>query len=350
MNTVDARPSTYRFSLRGLLYLLTLVSISMAIYGGIAGIAVAAFLLFPHLLQAVLPQPNTHAPTAVTTLVITMLISWMSGPIWNATSAARESAALGRSHGNTKDLAQAVLAYRDTNGHFPPPYTTNEAGEKLHSWRTLILPYLGEDTLYEQIDLDEPYNSPTNLKAFEQVELTVMRCPQPFAKEGGPTETNYLAVVDDRTVWTPDNPRVNTVPDGEETTILLIEVAESGIDWFEPRDLALDQAVAVLTEPAGESLSWTRYGLFDTQIVSGRRLVASTVGRQAALGSVTSREDARAMLTRDGGEEAFAVREVRQQPRHVRRSIRWDRLFLAGLLFALAVVPLFEKTRKWLTS
>ena len=47
----------------------------------------------------------------------------------------------------------------------PPAYTVDADGRPLHSWRTLILPYLEQEPLYQTIDLSKPWNDPANAKA-----------------------------------------------------------------------------------------------------------------------------------------------------------------------------------------
>ncbi len=43
---------------------------------------------------------------------------------------------------NLKQIGLAFHNYHDDHGVFPPAYTVDENGTRLHSWRTLILPYL----------------------------------------------------------------------------------------------------------------------------------------------------------------------------------------------------------------
>ena len=66
----------------------------------------------------------------------------------------------------------AFLLYRlEHDGQFPPAFTRNAEGTALHSWRVLILPYLGEaeKMLYEKIRLDEPWDSPWNRQFYAQM-------------------------------------------------------------------------------------------------------------------------------------------------------------------------------------
>ena len=61
-------------------------------------------------------------------------------------------------------LALALLAYEADHGVLPPAFTADANGAPLHSWRVLILPYLGEAEreLYGKLRLDEPWDSEAN--------------------------------------------------------------------------------------------------------------------------------------------------------------------------------------------
>lgn len=39
----------------------------------------------------------------------------------------------------------------------------------MHSWRVLILPYIGEDALYNTYKFDEPWDGPNNIKLLNQI-------------------------------------------------------------------------------------------------------------------------------------------------------------------------------------
>lgn len=63
---------------------------------------------------------------------------------------------------NLKQIGLAMWSYHDKYDSFPPEYTVDEEGNPLHSWRVLLLPYMDEDVLYQNINLDEPWNSEHN--------------------------------------------------------------------------------------------------------------------------------------------------------------------------------------------
>ena len=43
---------------------------------------------------------------------------------------------------NLKQIGLALLNYEQTNGRLPPAAVADKQGKAMHSWRTLILPYL----------------------------------------------------------------------------------------------------------------------------------------------------------------------------------------------------------------
>jgi RNA polymerase sigma factor (sigma-70 family) len=77
------------------------------------------------------------------------------------------AAARAQSRINLKEIAQAMLNYHDTHGAFPTSAIYSKDGKPLLSWRVALLPFLGEDNLYKQFHLDEPWDSEHNKKLLE---------------------------------------------------------------------------------------------------------------------------------------------------------------------------------------
>ena len=63
---------------------------------------------------------------------------------------------------NLKQIALALHNYSSDYNALPPAYTVDVDGKPLHSWRTLILPYLEQQALYETIDMTKPWNDPAS--------------------------------------------------------------------------------------------------------------------------------------------------------------------------------------------
>src|SRR5262245_61477503 len=75
-----------------------------------------------------------------------------------------------------KQIGLALHNYLEDYHALPPAFTVDAYGQPLHSWRTLILPYLDQRLLYETIDLSKPWNDPANAEAFNTA-LEIYRCP-----------------------------------------------------------------------------------------------------------------------------------------------------------------------------
>src|SRR5690349_18772074 len=93
--------------------------------------------------------------------VIALLVALLLPANRSAGPAARRSQCVN----NLKQIAMALHDYEQAHNALPPAYTVDALGRPLHSWRTLILPYLEQEPLYKTIDLSKPWNDPANAKA-----------------------------------------------------------------------------------------------------------------------------------------------------------------------------------------
>ncbi len=73
---------------------------------------------------------------------------------------------------NLTQIGVGLNRFHDARGAFPPGGVFKPGPDKkdrpLHGWLTLLLPYLGEERLFRQINLDQPYDDPANLPAMAQ--------------------------------------------------------------------------------------------------------------------------------------------------------------------------------------
>jgi len=157
--------------------------------------------------------------------------------------AARLAARQSSSNCRLKQLGIALHNYHDQCGTFPPAYFTDADGKPMHSWRVLLLPYFEEQglkDLYRQYRFEEPWNSPHNQQLADKTPR-LYHSPCDTGHEG---EASYLAVVGNETGWpAPQAVTIKGIGDGTVNTIALVEVANSGINWLNPRDLSLDESL-----------------------------------------------------------------------------------------------------------
>jgi len=159
---------------------------------------------------------------------------------------------------NMKNVVLALHTYHDVYHSFPPAYIADAEGRPMHSWRVLILPYMEQGQLYEEYRFDEPWDGPNNKKLHDVI-VPYYSCP---SQNDPGTSTNYLAVVGPGTAW-PGTESVSfgDMKDGPENTIVLVEVADSGIHWMEPRDLHLVQMARGINPAQGQGISSHHPGL-----------------------------------------------------------------------------------------
>ena len=137
---------------------------------------------------------------------------------------------------NLKQIGIALHLYEQEYGCFPPAYTVDADGKPLHSWRTLILPFLEQKRLYDTIDLAKPWDDPANQLAYE-ASLPFSQCPSSVIAKG---HTTYLAVVARGGCFQPNKPRLLAeITDDHSQTLMVIEVPPSrAVHWTSPTDAA----------------------------------------------------------------------------------------------------------------
>lgn len=158
----------------------------------------------------------------------------------------REVARRTQCKNNLKLLALALHNYHDVYAAFPPAYTVDENGQRLHSWRTLILPWLEHSDRYQKIDLSKPWNHHSNAEAFKTTP-DFYRCP---SFELPQDSTTYLAVVGENACFHPTKPRaISEITDGTTNTIMVIEVpVKQAVPWMSPQDA--DEQTVLNINPA----------------------------------------------------------------------------------------------------
>jgi len=196
---------------------------------------------------------------------------------------------------NLKQIGLALANYEARYGCLPPAYIADESGKPMHSWRVLILPFLEEKGTYDLYDFDEPWDGPNNSKLLGRVPR-IFQCPKQDRSGGQMTHTSYAVVVGPGTMWPGDESVCSRdVTDGTSRTLLVVEVADSGIEWMEPRDLQIDKLAPNINPTSGQGISGKHRD-------KGANVVFAD-GHYEYLPEDLTPEQIRAMLSRAGGEE-----------------------------------------------
>jgi hypothetical protein len=100
------------------------------------------------------------------------------------------------------------------------------------SWRVAILPNMGEEKLYAEFHLDEPWDSAHNRPLLEKMP-DVYQSPM---KKDAPGFTHYLAIVGPKAVLDDRSPISEVkISDGTAQTIMFVE-ANDAVEWTKPAD------------------------------------------------------------------------------------------------------------------
>ncbi len=161
-----------------------------------------------------------------------LLLATIAGTVLRQSPSARLFARQSRCSSNLSAISYALFQYQERYGVLPPRTIRNSKGETPHSWRFLLLPFLGEGRLYRSISYDEPWGSPQNAAA-SSICPAVYRCPN---CELGERECSYFMTAAMRPGAEPkDAGRGSTGPEMEEQ-VLVFERCGSRLHWDDPED------------------------------------------------------------------------------------------------------------------
>jgi prepilin-type N-terminal cleavage/methylation domain-containing protein/prepilin-type processing-associated H-X9-DG protein len=188
-------------------------------------------------------QRQCAAFTLVELLVVIAIIAVIVGLLLPARRTAREPARRNSCKNNLMQIANALRQYEAVHYALPPAYTTDASGKPLHSWRTLILPFLEEQELYDSIDLNKPWNDPSNAEALKKCPA-VYKCPSADMDEN---HTTYLAVVTRNSCFRATQSRtLSEITDAAKEIMMVVEVGhDHAIPWMSPADADEDLVLGI---------------------------------------------------------------------------------------------------------
>jgi Protein of unknown function (DUF1559) len=188
----------------------------------------------------------------------------------------RQSVAKRTTADRLKRIELALHKYHEQHRTFPPAFVKGPDGRMWHSWRTLLLPYLGETELAAQYRFDEPWDGPHNREL-------AARCPEVFQSPHWGTEpgkTNFYGVIGPGTAWPADHPiTFRDATDGTTNTIHLVE-GPPVATWLQPRDLSFRVWIDAFRSPE-------RVGLYVALMDGSVRCLRRTIEQQTLLSLLT---------------------------------------------------------------
>lgn len=185
----------------------------------------------------------------VSLLAIGILVGMLLPPV---TRGIRPAARRTSCMNNMRQLVLALHNYQASKGHFPPAYIADENGNPMHSWRVLILPYMDRQDLSERYSMGEPWDGPNNRLLADEFN-GVFSCPSHYSPENEENYTSYCLVTGEGTLFNADRtPEFSDIRDGSSNTIILVEINHGDIQWMEPRDLTIEEALNVFEQASAD--------------------------------------------------------------------------------------------------
>jgi prepilin-type N-terminal cleavage/methylation domain-containing protein/prepilin-type processing-associated H-X9-DG protein len=227
--------------------------------------------------ERTLSRPPGRAFSLLELLVTTTIIGVLLALLLPAVQSAREAARQVGCCNNFRQIGVALQNYHAAHGSFPPGgiehramlnpktgMTYGPAGRQL-AWSVFLLPYLEQDSLYRQLDLEEAFDSPQNAPAAATV-LGIYVCPStPHGAElkQGRGPCQYGGIYGER-ITGPNHPpkgvmlydraiSLAEIPDGASNTLIVSEDCNNPDgQWINGLNV-FDQAFAINRAPAYEN-------------------------------------------------------------------------------------------------
>jgi hypothetical protein len=198
----------------------------------------------------------------------------------------RDSAARLTSANNLKQIGIAFHSYHDTYGHMPSAAICDKNGKPLLSWRVALLPFVEQNALYQQFNLDEPWDSEHNIKLSRTMVKVYMHPQAPASAEVGLSHYRLFHGKDAIFDLKAKNRNLATIADGSSNTWMVVEAAE-GVPWTKPDDFEYDPK-----KPLPKFAPFARGGFNALYGDGSVRFIRDT----------TPEKIIRAMITANGGE------------------------------------------------
>jgi hypothetical protein len=162
--------------------------------------------------------------------------SFYKSYIKDIVAAFRQRGDRAQSVNNLKQIGLALHNYHDANKRFPPAGIGDRDGKPLLSWRVAILPYIEQGEVFQQFNLNLPWDHPTNKKL-------IARMPAIFAMPGAESKegmTHYRVLVGGGAMFDARmGVKITQITDGTSNTFMVVEAKDPTI-WTRPDDLPYD--------------------------------------------------------------------------------------------------------------
>ncbi len=219
--------------------------------------------------RSALHTRSVRGLTLVELLVVMAIIGVLIALLLPAVQAARAAARQIGCLNNLRQIGIALHSYHDTYRSFPPGGIEPRSPARPHgrqlAWSAYLLPYLEQLTLYERLDLSQPFDAPVNAAPAATILATYVcpSVPDGRALRTGRGPCQYGGIFGER-ITSPNSPpkgvmlydraiSIQQISDGTTCTLVISEDSQFGDgQWINGRNV-FDQAFAINRAPPFEN-------------------------------------------------------------------------------------------------
>lgn len=168
----------------------------------------------------------------ITIIVVVVVILGCGGLLLTGGSKVRGAAARTIESNNMKQVILGAHNHASVNAELPP-------AEGRVSWRVHILPYVEQEGVYRQFNLNQDWNEGQN----QQTASILIKTYVSPLDEPGTTQTHYRTFTGPGTIYDPKLMKgavfPNYIADGVTNTIFAVDTAEM-VPWPQPKEIAFE--------------------------------------------------------------------------------------------------------------
>ena len=207
--------------------------------------------------------------TLVELLVVVAIIGILIGIFLPAVQAVREAARRTQCANNLKQIGLALHNHHAAKQEFPIGTVewrpSNDPSKRQLAWSVFLLPYLEQQNVFDQLDLQQPFDAADNAIGASTI-LSVYLCPSSIREDDQPEgrgACDFGGIFGER-ITSPNNPpkgvmlidraiSIRDIKDGTSHTLIVAEDSKSpDAQWINGRNI-FDQAFPINQAPAFEN-------------------------------------------------------------------------------------------------
>ena len=240
--------------------------------------------------------PTERGPVncALVSLPMTFLFAVVLFP---GVSTPREVSRRSQCKNTLKQIGLAMHNYYDVYGRFPPA----NPGKPKSSWRVALLPYVEQEAIAEQYDLNQAWDSPENARLQSQV-IPAYDCPSRPSRvdSNGRFLTAFVVPTMAGSMFAgAQGAQFNDITDGTSNTLMAFEACGSAIVWTEPRDIDSSRVEFSINGPG--TISGRSDSLISSWHVGGAQVVLADGSARFVRSSIDP-AILKKLLTKDAGD------------------------------------------------